>query len=180
MALQARALSSATLLAGRRSAAGAQRGLSLTAPLVSPARCYSRRAVKPIVAAAAGSSSSDKDAQLAAAWQRNSTLLSASGSLGLSQEAPLHVMYLSQTSEGAAAAPGLLTFPLSPDSSSSALQQLVAAAAPSPFGKGKETVFDPAVRTAAELKAAQLGLNKTLLPPEVRSSSEGRWECGTI
>ncbi|WIA37493.1 hypothetical protein OEZ86_014407 [Tetradesmus obliquus] len=35
------------------------------------------------------------------------------------------------------------------------------------FSCGSETVFDPAVRTAAEIKAAQLALNKALPPPEV-------------
>jgi hypothetical protein len=55
------------------------------------------------------------------------------------------------------------------DAAAAALRQLVAAAVPSPFGKGSETVYDPSVRTAAEIKAAQLALNKTLPPPEVGS-----------
>ncbi|WIA17267.1 hypothetical protein OEZ85_014139 [Tetradesmus obliquus] len=48
-----------------------------------------------------------------------------------------------------------------PPAASSSVQRLVDAAVPSPFGKGSETVFDPAVRTAAEIKAAQQGAATT-------------------
>jgi hypothetical protein len=111
-------------------------------------------------------SGSVKDAQLAAAWQRNTTLLTTGGNLGLSQENPLHVFYLKQTAESTPTA-GMMSFPLINGSSA---QQLVDAAVPSPFGKGKETVYDPAVRTAVEIKAAQLALNKMLPPQEVRDT----------
>jgi hypothetical protein len=138
-------------------------------------------------AAAAGSGSTDQDAQLVATWQRYSRLLNASGSIQLSQTDPLNIFYISAPhSDSGSPAPGLISFPLAASSSSNstnadaaaaALQQLVSAAVPSPFGKGSETVYDPSVRTAAEIKAAHLALNKTLPPPEVGSPCGG-WGRG--
>lgn len=65
---------------------------------------------------------------------------------------------------------GVVTFPV-PDEPTdstaeapSSLQPLLAAAVPSPFGRGRETKYDPDYRTASELSAADVGLN-TLLPP---------------
>jgi hypothetical protein len=120
-------------------------------------------------------SSSDKDAQLAAAWQRNSMLLSTGGTLGLSQQSPLHVFYTTQRPNSTSAA-GVLSFPLT---SGSSVQHLVHAAVPSPFGKGKETLHDPAVRAAVEIKAAQLAINKVLPPPEV-SGALALQQCARI
>lgn len=74
-------------------------------------------------------------------------------------------MFYVTRGSGSTPAAGMLSFP---PAAGSSVQHLVDAAVPSPFGKGSETVFDPAVRTAAEIKAAQLALNKALPPPEVR------------
>uniref|UniRef100_A0A383VSD5 Fe2OG dioxygenase domain-containing protein n=1 Tax=Tetradesmus obliquus TaxID=3088 RepID=A0A383VSD5_TETOB len=73
-------------------------------------------------------------------------------------------MFYVTRGSGSTPAAGMLSFP---PAAGSSVQHLVDAAVPSPFGKGSETVFDPAVRTAAEIKAAQLALNKALPPPEV-------------
>jgi hypothetical protein len=132
-------------------------------------------------AAAAGSGSTDQDAQLVATWQRYSKLLTASGSIQLSQTEPLNIFYIAAPqSDAGSLAPGLISFPMADSSSSAnadaaaaALQQLASAAVPSSFGKGSETVYDPSVRTAAEIKAAHLALNKTLPPPEVGSPCGG-------
>jgi hypothetical protein len=146
--------------------------------------------------AAAVSGSTDQDAQLVATWQRYSKLLSASGSIQLSRNEPLNLFYISAPqSDASSPAHGLISFPLADSSSSNstnvdaaaaALRQLVAAAVPSPFGKGSETMYDPSVRTAAEIKAAHLALNKSLPPPEVgcpcrtvmEGGSFGTWLLG--
>jgi hypothetical protein len=159
------------------------------------ASCRSIQATHVHVAAAAGSGSADQDAQLVATWQRYSKLLSASGSIQVSPDEPLNIFYIpAPQSDAGIPAPGLISLPLADSSSNStnvgaaaaALQQLVTAAVPSPFGKGSETVYDPSVRTAAEIKAAQLALNKTLPPQEVGcpckdlgvGASVGTWLLG--
>jgi hypothetical protein len=67
----------------------------------------------------------------------------------------------------------MLSFPLT---SGSSVQHLVDAGVPSPFGKGKETVYDAAVRTAVDIKAAQLAVNKVLPPLEVRGQLLAHWD----
>jgi len=124
-------------------------------------------------AQAAANSESDKDAQLAKAWQGCSTLPYAAGSLDIPASDPLGIFYTPQSMPNSSAVvPGLVTFPLQQAAGAtstrrSALHGLLKAAAPSPFGKDKNTVYDPSVRSAAELKASQLGINKLLPPPEV-------------
>lgn len=118
------------------------------------------------------------DAQLAVAVKRAASLVTTGGARRLTPQDPLRVFYVTHTTSNNASAgpsaagspsPDMVSFPLTSSSAStSSVQQLVDAAAPSPFGKRKRTVHDPAVRTAMEIKAAQLALNKTLPPQEVR------------
>ena len=125
-----------------------------------------------LCASLSASGATDHDAALRATWQRCSTLLSASGSLGLSSNDPLHVMYVPMQQDAAmTSTSGLVTFPLPESAGAAAVQQLVSAASPSPFGKGKEPRFDPSVRSAVAIKASQLGLNKVLPPVEVGGSA---------
>lgn len=165
MALTMRTRTCALASAYRRASVQAPRLFTIAQPVQNfSTRVYASRGTP------ADASSSAKDAQLAAAWQRNTTLLTTGGNLGLSQD-PLHVFYLTQTAESTPAA-GMLSFPLT---TASSVQQLVDAAVPSPFGKGKETVYDPAVRTAVEIKAAQLALNKVLPPQDVSDTGVCLW-----
>lgn len=166
MALTMRTRTCALASAYRRASVQALRLFTIAQPVLNHStRVYASRGTP------ADASSSAKDAQLAAAWHRNTTLLTTGGNLGLSQENPLHVFYLTQTAESTPAA-GMLSFPLT---TASSVQQLVNAAVPSPFGKGKETVYDPAVRTAVEIKAAQLALNKVLPPQDVSDTVVCLW-----
>ena len=160
--------------------------------LQGKARLASRPAVcaRTRLCASANGATTDLDAALTATWQRCSTLLSASGSLGLSANDPLRVFYASQQQDAArASTSGLVTFPL-PESVGAAVQELVDAALPSPFGKGKETVFEPirqdccgdqgstsgTQQGAANCRGSWVCLLEILAGPGV-SGSLGRGEC---
>jgi len=115
--------------------------MSTKRPCYNMPRSRPRMQTRALATQAAAESELDKDAQLAKAWQRCSTLPFAAGSLSIPASDPLRVFYTPQPPPNSSAVvPGLVTFPMqqaadAPTSSQgSALHGLLKAAAPSPFG----------------------------------------------